>query len=450
MNKEISRRSGLFGLSYDSHCAVAAGLLLALAGCGEVQSLGENMGGAAPGSGGAGSNSQGGSSGGATSPTGGAAGSAAGSASAPGAGGKASSLAYPLAPSVPIDAACQCGDESLVCNAASQCVPRCDADGDCALWLIPREPAALWIEGSSLYVLETSTHDMLGNPLANPQRLLRADAATNTAPTPVAELPPSSNDDRSGRILGRSGGTTYVETDGIFAVTDAGTVGAVLAPEAYFDAALRGDSLFFTATDGIWFIDLQGRAPARVLPMPLVASPADPRLFAGDALWFKDGQQACKVDIRTIPATLDCDPTLPLLPFADREPSGFFTDYGGNEVFRQEPGKPPFRLFLTNQLPRVRLMHLIVSPPALHGDSIYVAVQGLEPHLVSVSAQSVNSPVDVLPLAVAKPLFSSQPSLGYADSTMLYVVNDAGLFWTQRFNTYAEQGLSRYVFHKSL
>jgi len=99
-------------------------------------------------------------------------------------GGQSSVTPYITDPTLPIDPTCTCDSSDKICNAARECVPRCDDAGRCARWLANHAVKDLFVEGTSLYYLVAATTDPLGNPGAN-GTLYRVETSAGT-PTLIA------------------------------------------------------------------------------------------------------------------------------------------------------------------------------------------------------------------------------------------------------------------------
>ncbi|HET9934105.1 MAG TPA: hypothetical protein VFQ35_25560, partial [Polyangiaceae bacterium] len=323
---------GFWGVSY------VLGAVSLLAGCGEVKSLGENMGGnagtSALGSGGvAGVGAD-------TSPvgSGGAAGAGAGGTHA-GTGGSATGTPYPLAPSVPVGRNCGCDEESQVCNAASECVPRCDAEGHCAKWLLDREVSDFYVDVGTLLFLEAPTRDRLGNLLDKPQHLMYADF-TLDSPIWRVELPPSSESS----ILGHWNHVTYVRAGGIYAVPDDVAPGSTVenmrieTPDTIYAAAFAQGTLYFAAPGGIWQMNVDTEpTPRHILDVDYGASTNYANLVIGDALWFQNGKADQVCVFSSAGPSVECKPTQGggfAFPQAAHGNDAFVGEYHGS-VFRE-------------------------------------------------------------------------------------------------------------------
>ena len=137
---------------------IALGLVTACEG--RTRSLGDNAGGqtsvttgGAGGTGGA-DTSTGGQpgTGGANTSTGGQVGT----------GANTSPTPYISNPTLPIDPSCTCASSDNICNAAGNCVPRCDSEGRCAMWLTNRSVKDLFVDADTFYYATSAVVDPLG------------------------------------------------------------------------------------------------------------------------------------------------------------------------------------------------------------------------------------------------------------------------------------------------
>jgi hypothetical protein len=121
---------------------------------------------------------------------------------------------YVLDPTLPIDPTCTCETSDKICNAARECVPRCDDAGRCARWLVDNDVADMLVDGSTLVYLVASKYGL------RPGVLYRVDEA-DSAPTLIA-----SDVGEVNRILGRSEHTTYMNISAgpLVSVSDGGVV----------------------------------------------------------------------------------------------------------------------------------------------------------------------------------------------------------------------------------
>jgi hypothetical protein len=164
---------------------------------------------------------------------------------------------YVQEPTLPIDPTCTCPSPAEICNAARQCVPRCDAAGRCAMWLSPHGVKDLYIDGSTVFVLVAPTSDDLGNPIGDGS-LYRAEYPNGT-PTLVATgiQDPST-------ILGRHNGVTVIGTaypsNSTIRVTDAGNIASIVSDTRGVNPAMLQNWLAYADASGtkVWGIDLDG------------------------------------------------------------------------------------------------------------------------------------------------------------------------------------------------
>jgi hypothetical protein len=433
--------------------------LAVVTGCGQAKSLGENnaMGGVAAGGMATGGIAEDGGSENTGASMGGFAwtgGTSSGGFIGNSAGEKAT--AYPLAPSVPINAGCECGlDETRVCNAASACVPRCDSDGDCAIWKLNRGLASLWVDGSTVYALESLATDRFGNVIGTSQGLLTAELGARSL-LRLADVPATANRNRG--ILGRLGDAIFLAGADIVARHDDNTFSVFTPPPDYYSAVLKGDSLFVTNAEGVWAVDVtQGTGSTNTF-VKIHSAPIQPgtQLVAGDNLWFAvhsyEGEgwadKLCSLAPEPTPVELGCIDISGMVygnPIAAKGPQVFVRDDHGS-VIRDELGKPPFTLFRPTAPGDEAL-----GEATLFGDSFYAYIAWNNRRLIRFPTQSADLEVDVIPKPVVTVMATEQPALGYHSNVgILYAVGEAGIFWIQGWGEHEEANFSRYVFHRPL
>lgn len=204
-----------------------------------------------------------------------------------GAGGTAGvpALPYPLEPTLPLNPDCTCASSDEVCDAADQCVPRCDDAGRCAAWLVTGPVQSLYAEGDTLYFTTLPETDALGNPVtlgilwrvegseATPERVSNAVGSTDDLPNYL-------------EIIGRHAGSTYVRTgweQEIYEVTDAGAVRALATPtEEFSDAVVTSNGVFCANGSRLWRI----RYDADAVPELLIESAQEGSLAADNRVWY--------------------------------------------------------------------------------------------------------------------------------------------------------------------
>jgi hypothetical protein len=212
-------------------------------------------------------------------------------------GGQSSVPPYITDPTLPVDPTCTCESSDKICNAASECVPRCDDAGRCARWLANRAVQDLFVEGAFLYYVVAATTDPLGNPATN-GALYRVETPVGT-PTLVA-----SGLGNPDKILGRYKNTTVIRTTGsnahsIVSVSDTGVASTL--GQCAFDAAMRGHWIAYpdpTSTT-LMGIDLDGTLEPVVLAQP--TSPASrvstPIVLDDTILYRTDVNESCSIQL---------------------------------------------------------------------------------------------------------------------------------------------------------
>jgi hypothetical protein len=340
----------LWGGAIWSSCSALA--LLTAMGCGEITSLGNNTG-TAGGGGSTSDDADGGGSGrasGGTSPNTDAGGRADAGQTGGGSGGKQAGgghdggqpaggndgggqagggghggdggqggdvdvapLPYPLNPTVPISADCSCADPASVCNAAGECVPRCEPGGVCAVWRVDRDVLSMLTSGDTLYYAVAAGHDDLGNPLpgeAGQESLWKVHYPDST-PTKLAMLAHG-----HANILARFGGKTYVDAGrrSVLAIGDDGSVVERDWPDAAFGVSVSAAGVFTVGVEGS--IDHLAIGPdgtfgadfVNVVQGPGdVANDIDLSVFVSDRLWRQHGSQLCSFDLANLQAAPHCE-----------------------------------------------------------------------------------------------------------------------------------------------
>lgn len=421
-------RLGFWGVS------AALGAVSLLAGCGEVKSLGENEGGSV----GTPKDESGGGAGASTA-AGGA--SNGGTSSAGGAGEDSTRTPYPLAPSVPISRDCSCADETMVCNAASECVPRCDSGGHCARWRLDREVSDLYAEDGILFLLEGPTRDRLGNLLDTPQRLMRTDF-TVTLPTSFAELPPSVDSS----ILGRWNQVTYVKAGGIYAVADGlGAMTRIPTPGAIYAATFAQGTLYFSAPGGIWEMKVDTETtPRHILDIDYGVGTNYANLVAGDTLWFQNGDPNSVCVLSSSPAGFECRAAEGggfAFPRVVHGNDAFVADYHGS-IFRERFAEDSlFNLYVRDQRKVVITNFYDV---AYLNQRLYAQVD--QERLISFSTEFASDPWDEVSPAVLAAASGNHAELGFEAGLVKFRVEaHHGVYWVQQL---ADPNVSRYAFFR--
>jgi len=221
---------------------------------------------------------------------------------------------YITDPTLPIDPTCTCASSDKICNAARECVPRCDDAGRCARWLANHAVKDLFVEGTSLYYLVAATTDPLGNPDAN-GALYRVETTGGT-PTLIA-----GSLGNPYKILGRYKNATILQsqdTNGIrpiISVSDAG-VASTLGQQAGYAGAMWGNWIAYPDPDElkIMGIDLDGTLepvvlaqatlPALRVSMPIVL---DDTILYGSYV-DQNNFQLCSLPISQLASEPTCLP----------------------------------------------------------------------------------------------------------------------------------------------
>jgi hypothetical protein len=213
---------------------------------------------------------------------------------------------YVLNPTLPIDPTCTCDSSDEVCNAARQCVPRCDDDNHCVRWLAYQPVNDMLVDGTTLYFTEEAIPDPVGNPGTN-GALLRVDPSDVT-PTLIAGTL-----DNPVRIIGRYLGTTYVQTQSQFSesgpivrVTDSGETTVVDSAHGN-DGSMLGHWLVYATPDNTELrgIDLDA---AQQQPIVLYKSTSvnNPLVMQDIVLFHDSGSSICSVTLANPAAGASC------------------------------------------------------------------------------------------------------------------------------------------------
>lgn len=446
MNRSTIAQLGFWGGS------VGLGAVSLLVGCGNLQSLGENLsgsggtdvltsGGRADVSGNGGSKDFGG-----TTSAGGA----------PGAGGNLSKpirgtqsptgTPYPLAPSVPVSQSCVCADDTLICNAASECVPRCDAEGHCARWFLERGVADLYADFTTILFLGEPTRDSSGELLGTPQHLMRADFTLGAGIT-IADLPPSGESS----ILGRRNHVTYVKADGLYAVTDAlYQVTRIETPEPVYSAAFAQGMLYFAAPGGIWEMNVDTEStPRHVVDIDYTKwthpDHPDDIVAGGDTLWFRagNGQDLCVRSIGDV--SMECrTPTFMhfLPPRVALGRDGFVTDYTGLVYRETFPKEELVYLYGDTQTVLSNFFDLVYLNQRLY---TYAYTERDQYRVFSFSSEIRSEPRDEISQAIVAAMSGDHPEFGFQHGLVKFRVSELGIYWVPEF---ADPQVPRYAFFK--
>jgi len=226
-----------------------------------------------------------------------------------------SALPYPLNPTLPINPDCSCADEASVCNAAGQCVPRCEPGGVCAVWRVDRDVLSTLTSDDVLYFTVAAAHDDLGNPLPGEagQDSLWKVHYPDGAPTKLAMF---EGDQHS--LLAHFSGKTWLSiahsgSTSVTAIGDDGSVVERTLPDAAVDVAVNAAGVFTLALDGsidrlaIGADGALGTAFENVVPGEGdVANDIDHRVFVSDRLWRQHGSQLCSFDLANLQVAPHC------------------------------------------------------------------------------------------------------------------------------------------------
>jgi hypothetical protein len=229
-------------------------------------------------------------------------------------GGSSGATPYVLDPTLPIDPSCTCDSPDKICNAARQCVPRCDSAGRCALWLANRAVKDLYLDGSTLYYATAAGTDPLGNPAKNGS-LYSVDFPDGT-PKLIAT---GFGDPK--KIIGRYAGATYLgvtsnAVDTMVAINDAGSTATLDVCGS--NGWMRGKWLACTSNDNLKLmsVDLDGRlAPQLLVDLTLPAgtvSDSNPQpvfynvAVLDDIIWYGVDRQVCSIQLSNVSLPPTC------------------------------------------------------------------------------------------------------------------------------------------------
>lgn len=230
---------------------------------------------------------------------------------------------YPLEPTLPIPADCSCASEDEVCNAASECVPRCSDDGVCAVWRVGHRWTSVITSGEDIYYTEQGSLDVLGNPLPGDdgkEGLWKAHYP-DAAPTRIAAL-----DGQYNAILARIHDKTYIQKyPKVLVVSDDGTSTERALPEGAYLVQVAETGVYFMRSDSAVAripLDEDGGVtgePEELLPPP---TRTVRNLLISDRLWVQVEEELCGYDLADLAAAPTCDGVL-----------GFVISVGQSEVF---------------------------------------------------------------------------------------------------------------------
>jgi hypothetical protein len=359
---------------------------------------------------------------------------------------------YVQAPTLPIDPSCTCSSPDQICNAARQCVPRCDSAGRCAMWLSPHGIMDIYLDGSTVFFLTASAYDPLGNPTGGGS-LYRVDYPNGT-PTLVA-----AGIEDPGAILGRYAGATFVYAGGssnsIVRITDTGVAASIAFELGAIPSArgMRGNWITYGGLDGrtVWGVNLDGD----LVPQLLFDLDTATDLELAQALAI--GQTQVLDDYFSF-QTYGCvwlcyfaRENLALGPTCNR--SGWSIGYeilaaGGNRLFGiHDIAAYDLESFdVTGKAP---IMKLFSGDSGTIWDADYsegwLYSRVSDPHqLVRYPSTVGRLPQEILPANVVEPAFFG---LHGANVTGDFAVGPAGLFW---FQGVTDRNQPQYIFHAPL
>lgn len=372
-------------------------------------------------------------------------------------------LPYPLNPTLPLDPSCHCASPSQICDAAKQCVERCDGEGHCARWLANGQITDLFVEGNTVYYTSLGKLGSPGGSGSGSERELYRVEFPNGTPSRVAQ-----NLGNALTILGRYQGATYLQGQSplptsptsvsttVWRITDAG-VATHLANAGFF-VGLSDKWLVYSSIDNsnLMRLALDGTTPPQT-----IASPTNPRWLIPDStyrggarllddyLWYpdnvslakytRDPELSCTVDIKREPLSVPS-----CLPFRN-----LFSDAGlalatvGNRmigarsgagiVAMDVDGRNAITLWTKDDTAGLPFFEGVTK--AFQG-WLYVPelplAQGSQAALSRFSVTLKREPQQVLP----KTLFPFGGREGKESGVVLkhLTVSSAGVFWTLRRN----------------
>lgn len=369
-------------------------------------------------------------------------------------------FAYPLAPTLPVDANCTCTSSDQICNASGQCVDRCDSAGHCAKWLTNHAVKGMLIEGSSLYFATSPARDVVGN--AGTDGSLYRVTIPNGTPTLIA-----TNLGDPGKIVGRYNGATYISSiktgiGGVYRVADGGEVKLVANDTGF--VSLRGKWLAFTTSDGqmLKLIALDGDwTPHVVAALPTPTEPNDIRYINSPTVTDNyvfyvgiDTSQWCSVPLSQLEQGVTCSGTMGP-PFGEIIAEGD-TLYANYSTFSTATSVAAYTVEGT---PLRGLYGPGSSGSATAGERITISQLFLDrgfayilihygvsdyEQLIRVPMLVGRLPQEVLAKEIANPSFDSSNATTYDGD---FVVSEAGLFWCQRMR---DPNHGQYIFHSPL
>jgi hypothetical protein len=368
-------------------------------------------------------------------------------------GGEAGSLpvAYPWEPTLPVDTECTCPSRSEICNAADQCVQRCDEEDRCALWLTERAVRDMYVDGSVLYYLTASSQDALGNP--------RQDGALwrVTYPDGVPKRTAGDLGDPT-RIIGRVARATYiVASDGALEVSDDGEVRELgVGGSAYGGCALASEALFCGSDTGLVRLALDPGATPETVPG---AESGCTDGIAADALaWCMRGDRVLMaIDTDDLSSATFSVPTPG--PYAVLAARGSNVFVRTNENVTSVDGTDGQALVIYRFSDGVDGYVAVPSEGRLLDGWFYATTYSVSSSAIYAYLQRVPTAVGRLPEDVLPPelvraaTYECSASTGCGSEQLpIFAAGDAGIFWAQHTLTQDHRGLNsaQYIFHASL
>jgi len=345
---------------------------------------------------------------------------------------------YPQNPTVPVDPTCTCSDASKICNAAKQCVSRCDSSGACAKWLTNRGIADLFLDGTTLYYTTAPKSDALGNP-GNDGSLYCVEYP-NGEPLLVAAALGNAR-----VILGRYEGATFLysavsQQPGIYRVTDAGVVTQVASLQlSNAVGTMRGAWILYVDATKLYAINLASSlSPQLLVEVPKVDSSLDitivnPQIL-DDYFWYGTASgEWCSIPKLSTAGGATCTPGptgMSVYNILGSAANEVFVDSMGGLVRAADIAGKSLRFLYTGELA---------------SSSFYDAGWLYSREYSPSTIRLVRYPTTVghLPQEVLSYLIAT-PSLNQGGP---FQVNANGIFWSQPLD---DMNNNQYIFHAPL
>ena len=361
---------------------------------------------------------------------------------------------YVTQPTLPIDPTCTCASSSQICNAAKECVDRCDYAGLCAVWLTNHAVKSLYIEGSTLYYATAPTTDSLGNASTDGS-LFRVEYPSGVPLLIATGL------QNPQTILGRYNGSTYLvasigSVNSLYSVSDIGAVKKL--DDSSERASMRGKWLAYSTFDyrTLKLIDLSGNlVPKQLVTLtPPASDPTSARItnptVTDNYVWYGSGFEPawCSVGLSDLALGSTCY-------------SGYVAPYdtviaNGDNV-NVICGQTMSGRATSKRIDGTVLLTLLTAIPGdanavqeqtvLSGGWLYSLVSGdssASHWLFRYPTNVARLPQMVLSKDEASPTFAPGAPI---DNTTNFVVSDAGVFWAQPV---ADVNQPQYIFRASL